>query len=257
MTDELFSIDGKVAVVTGGSRGIGRMIAEGFVRRGATVYISSRKADQLQETADELSAHGTCIALPKDLSTGDGCRELAAEIAEREPAVHVLVNNAGAAWGAPLEEYPDHGWDRTLDINVKAVFQLTQALLPQLRAAAADGDTASVINIGSIEGFSVPMWENYAYPASKAAVHQLTKHLARFVAKDGIRVNAIAPGLFPSRMTKFVFDAGTEAIVEHTPMSRVGEPDDMVGISVYLASRASSFVTGAIIPVDGGVATTR
>jgi NAD(P)-dependent dehydrogenase (short-subunit alcohol dehydrogenase family) len=256
VSDELFGIEGKVALVTGGSRGIGRMIAEGYVRRGAKVYVSSRKAEDLQATADELSEHGTCIALPKDLSSGDGCRELAAEIAEREERLDILVNNAGAAWGAPLDEYPDEGWDKVLDINVKAIFQLTQALLPQLRAAAAASGQASVINVGSIEGFSVPMWENYAYPASKAAVHQLTRHLAKFTAADGIRVNAIAPGLFPSRMTRFVFDAGTEAIVEHTPLSRVGEPDDMVGVSVYLASRASSFVTGAIIPVDGGVATT-
>jgi len=258
VTDDLFSIDGKVAVVTGGSRGIGRMIAEGFVRRGASVYISSRKAEPLQETAEELSELGTCVALPHDLSTGDGCRALAAEIAEREERVDVLVNNAGAVWAAPLEEYPDEGWDRVLDINVKGIFSLTQALLPQLRAsAAASGGTSSVINVGSIEGFSVPIWENYAYPASKAAVHQLTRHLAKFVAKDGIRVNAIAPGLFPSRMTKFVFDSGTEGIEEVTPLARTGEPDDMVGVAVYLASRASSFVTGAVIPVDGGIATTK
>lgn len=257
MTQDLFSVDGKVAVVTGGSRGIGRMIADGLVRRGATVYISSRKADDLQATADELSEHGTCIALPKDLSTPEGCRELADEVAEREDAVHVLVNNAGAAWGAPLDEYPAEGWDKVLDINVKAVFLLTQALLPQLRAAASADATASVINIGSIEGFSVPLWENYAYPASKAAVHMLTRHLASQLARDHIRVNAIAPGLFPSKMTAFALDTMEEEIVERTPLSRIGHPDDMAGVAVYLASRASAFVTGAVIPVDGGVATTR
>lgn len=257
MVQDLFSIAGKVALVTGGSRGIGEMIADGFVKAGAKVYIASRKEEPLRATADALSEHGECIAIPADLSSGEGCRALAAEIARREDQLHILVNNAGAAWGAPLEEYPDEGWDRTLDVNVKGVFQLTQALLPQLRAAATPEDTASVINIGSIEGFTVPMWENYAYPASKAAVHQLTKHLAKFVAKDSIRVNAVAPGLFPSRMTKFVFDAGTEAIVEQTPLSRVGAPEDMAGVCIYLASRASSFVTGAVIPVDGGTGTCR
>lgn len=257
MIQDLFSVDGKVAVVTGGSRGVGRMIADGMVRGGARVYISSRKADDLQSTADELSEHGTCVALPKDLSTPEGCRELAAEIAGREDAVHVLVNNAGAAWGEPIDDYPASGWDKVLDINVKAVFLLTQALLPQLRAAGTPEDPASVINIGSIEGFSVPMWENYAYPASKAAVHQLTRHLALRLAPDAIRVNAIAPGLFPSKMTAFALDNLEQEIIDRTPLSRIGNPDDMAGISIYLASRASSFVTGAVIPVDGGVATTR
>ena len=254
MSRDLFSVGGKKAVVTGGSRGIGRMIASALADGGAEVVISSRKAEDLRATAEEIGA----TALPADLSTPEGCTDLAAAVAERWDTVDVLVNNAGAAWGEPIDTYPATGWDRVLDINVKGVFLLTQALLPQLRASQADGG-ASVINIGSIEGMSVPAWENYAYPASKAAVHMLTRHLAKFLVGDGIRVNAIAPGLFPSRMTAFVTgtDEARAEIVKHIPMGRVGEPDDMAGVSLFLASRASAFMTGAVIPVDGGTATTR
>lgn len=251
---DLFSVEGRSAVVTGGSRGIGRMIAAALVGGGADVVISSRKADELSATAADIGA----TAIPADLATPEGCRALAAAVAERTGALDILVNNAGAAWGEPIDTYPATGWDRVLDINVKGVFLLTQALLPQLRASTAAGG-ASVVNVGSIEGFTVPEWENYAYPASKAAVHQLTRHLAKFLAADGIRVNAIAPGLFPSRMTAFVTqnDAAMETIRERTPLGRAGGPDDMAGISLYLASRASAFVTGAVIPVDGGSGTTR
>jgi NAD(P)-dependent dehydrogenase (short-subunit alcohol dehydrogenase family) len=255
--EQLFSIRGKVAVVTGGSRGIGEMIARGYVAAGATVYISSRKAEACEALADELSATGTCVPLPADLSTPQGATQLAAAIAEREPQVHILVNNAGASWGEPLDDYAVEGFDKVMDLNVRGVFLLTQALAPQLRAAANAADPARVINVGSIDGgFHVPAYEAYAYSASKAAVHQLTRHLGRFLAADHVTVNAIAPGLFPSKMTAFMFDH-EEQLVAGIPMGRAGTPEDMAGIAIYLASRAGAYTTGAIIPVDGGVATLR
>jgi NAD(P)-dependent dehydrogenase (short-subunit alcohol dehydrogenase family) len=245
---DLFGVAGKAVVVTGGSRGIGRMIATGFVEAGARVYISSRKADELRATAEEIGA----TAIPADLSTAEGCRSLAAAVSEREPAVHVLVNNAGAAWGAPLEEYPESAWDKVLATNVKGPFLLTQALLGPLKAAGSADDPARVIMIGSIEGFAVPFWNNYAYPASKAAVHQMTRHLAADLAPD-VTVNAIAPGLFPSKMTAFAFQPGAEEeIVKYIPMRRAGRPSDMAGVALFLASEAASYITGAVLPVDGG-----
>jgi NAD(P)-dependent dehydrogenase (short-subunit alcohol dehydrogenase family) len=255
--EQLFSIRGKVAVVTGGSRGIGEMIARGYVAAGARVYISSRKADACEALASELSALGECIPLPADLSTPEGARGLAAAVAEREPIVHVLVNNAGASWGEPLDDYAVEGFDKVMDLNVRGVFLLTQALAPQLRAAASAEDPARVVNIGSIDGgFHVPGYEAYAYSASKAAVHQLTRHLGRFLAPDHVTVNAIAPGLFPSKMTAFLFEH-EEQLVSAIPMGRAGTPEDMAGIAIYLASRAGAYTTGAIIPVDGGIATLR
>jgi NAD(P)-dependent dehydrogenase (short-subunit alcohol dehydrogenase family) len=255
--EQLFSIRGKVAVVTGGSRGIGEMITRGYVAAGARVYISSRKAEACDALAAELAEVGECISLPADLSTPEGARDLAAAVAERESEVHVLVNNAGASWGAPLDEYPVEGFDKVMDLNVRGVFLLTQALAPQLRAAATAEDPARVINVGSIDGgFHVPMYEAYAYSASKAAVHQLTRHLGKFLAADHVTVNAIAPGLFPSKMTTFLF-AHEEQLVAGIPMGRAGTPEDMAGIAIYLASRAGAYTTGAIIPVDGGVATLR
>jgi NAD(P)-dependent dehydrogenase (short-subunit alcohol dehydrogenase family) len=253
--DELFSIDGKVALVTGGSRGIGRMIAEGLLRAGVRVYIASRKAEELHATADELAAHGECVAIPADLSDEEGCAALAAAIADTEDELHILVNNAGASWGAPLEEYPASGFDKVLDVNVKGVFLLTRALLPQLRAAAEPDDPARVINIGSIDGISVPALESYAYSASKAAVHMLTRHLGKRLAAEHITVNAIAPGLFESRMTAFMFDDLAERADEVFPLQRTGRPDDVAGTTIFLASRAGSYLTGAVIPVDGGLAT--
>lgn len=245
---DLFGVADKAVLVTGGSRGIGRMIATGFAEAGARVYISSRKADELQATADEIGA----VAIPADLATAEGCRSLAAAVTEREPALHVLVNNAGAAWGAPLEEYPESAWDKVLSTNVKGPFLLTQALLGPLKAASQPDDPARVIMIGSIEGFAVPLWTNYAYPASKAAVHQMTRHLAADLAPE-VTVNAIAPGLFPSKMTAFAFQAGAEEeIVKHIPMHRAGRPSDMAGVAMFLASAAGSYVTGAVLPVDGG-----
>lgn len=251
----LFSVQDKVVVVTGGSRGIGEMIARGFVAGGAKVYISSRSVEACEALADELSAQGRCIALPADLSGPDGVHQLAEEVAEREERVHVLVNNAGAAWGAPLDDYPESGWDKVMDLNVKSVFLLTQALAPRLRAAASPEDPARVITIGSIDGgFHVPSFETYAYSASKAAVHQLSRHLGKFLAADHVTVNAIAPGFFPSKMTAFMLEY-EEQLVASIPLGRVGTPEDMAGIAIYLASRAGAYTTGAVIPVDGGHAT--
>ena len=253
--DDLFSIAGKVAVVTGGSRGIGLMIARGYVEAGARVYISSRKADVCDEVAKELSKSGACLSVPADLSTPEGLEHLASEVASRERTLHVLVNNAGAAWGAPIEEYPRSGFDKVLTLNVTGIFELTRLLLPQLKAAATPDDPARVINIGSVDGIRVPMLENYAYSASKAGVHMLTRHLAHHLVHDHVSVNAIAPGPFPSKMTAFMFEAGEEVVAQGVPMGRVGRPDDMAGVAIFLASRASAYLTGAVIPVDGGVST--
>jgi NAD(P)-dependent dehydrogenase (short-subunit alcohol dehydrogenase family) len=255
--NSLFSLEGKVAVVTGGSRGIGRMIAEGLVRSGVRVHISSRKAEVCDAVAEELSEWGECESSPADLSTREGVDALVARLAAREPRIDLLVNNAGATWGAPLEEYPDAAWDKVLSTNVKAVFDLTVGLLPQLRAAASDEDPARVVNIGSIDGIRVPATTNYAYSASKAAVHMVTRHLAHDLADDHITVNAIAPGPFPSKMMSFILDAdGGEAMVASgVPLGRIGRPEDVAGTVIYLASRAGSYLTGAVIPVDGGLST--
>jgi NAD(P)-dependent dehydrogenase (short-subunit alcohol dehydrogenase family) len=251
---DLFSVAGKVVVVTGGSAGIGLMITRGFVENGARVYISSRKKDVCDRVAKELSEHGTCISVPANLSTEAGAKELAAAVSEREPAVHVLVNNAGANWGAPLEEFPDSAWDKVLALNVKAVFHLTRALLPQLEKAASPGDPARVINIGSIDGLRVPMLHTYAYSSSKAAVHHLTRVLAIQLAPRGVTVNAIAPGPFRSKMMAATLDQFGDAIVASCPLGRIGEPEDMAGATIYLASRAGSYVNGAVLVVDGGIA---
>lgn len=249
----LFDVAGKVALVTGGSRGIGAMIARGFVENGARVYISSRKQEVCDRVAQELGRVGTCVSLPADLSTETECRRLAAELAARESALHILVNNAGANWGAPLQEYPDSAWDKVLALNVKAVFHLTRALLPQLEAAAKPGDPARVINIGSIDGLRVPLLETYAYSASKAAVHHLTRVLAMQLAPRNITVNAVAPGPFESKMMAATLERFRDTIVAACPLGRIGEPEDMAGVALYLASRAGAYVTGAVIPVDGGL----
>jgi NAD(P)-dependent dehydrogenase (short-subunit alcohol dehydrogenase family) len=253
---ELFSVRDKVALVTGGSRGIGFMIATGLVAAGARVYVASRKTADVDEAARKLSAHGSCLALPGDLSTQTDTRALAEALAAREPALHVLVNNAGANWGAPLAEYPESGWDKVMALNVKAVFDLTRFLLPQLQKAAAPGDPARVINVGSIDGLHVPLLETYAYSASKAAVHHLTRVLARKLAPT-ITVNAIAPGPFESKMMAETLRRFGDGIRASCPMGRIGEPEDMAGIALYLASRAGAYVTGAVIPVDGGIASTQ
>lgn len=251
----LFDVSGKVVLVTGGSRGIGRMIARGFVEHGAKVYIASRKAEVCEQVAEELSAGGTCIALSADLSREAECTRLAADVAGREGALHVLVNNAGANWGAPLEEYPDAAWDKVLALNVKSIFHLTRALVPQLEEASTTDDPARVMNVGSIDGLQVPLLETYAYSTSKAAVHQLTRVLAKRLAPR-ITVNAIAPGPFESKMMAATLERFGDSIAAGCPMQRIGHPDDMAGVAIYLASRAGAYVTGAVIPVDGGIWTT-
>jgi len=250
----LFSIEGKVALVTGGSRGIGLMIARGLLDAGARVYVSSRKKDACDRAAQELSARGTCVPLPEDVSTEEGARRLAEAVGSREEALHVLVNNAGANWGAPFAEYPDSAWDKLLALNVKSVFHLTRAALPLLEKASVPGDPGRVINVGSIDGLQVPALETYAYSASKAAVHHLTRTLARRLAPK-VTVNAVAPGPFESKMMAVTLERFRDVIVQGCPLGRIGEPDDMAGIAVYLASRAGAYVTGAVIPVDGGIST--
>ena len=249
---DLFSIAGKTALVTGGSRGIGLMIARGFVEGGAKVYISSRKAEVCEKVAAELSQVGQCIALPANLATEDECRSLAAQVAEREDALHILVNNAGATWGAPMEQFDEAAWERVLSLNVKGVFHLTKFLRPLLDAAGTDDDPARVINIGSIDGIKVPAMETYSYSASKAAVHQLTRHLARQLAPT-ITVNAIAPGPFESKMMAATLDAFGDQIAAMAPRQRIGRPDDMAGTAIFLSSRAGAYLTGTVIPVDGGL----
>jgi NAD(P)-dependent dehydrogenase (short-subunit alcohol dehydrogenase family) len=255
---DMFRLDGKVAVVTGGGRGIGVMMARGLLQAGATVYLCSRKKAELDAAVAELSAHGSVQAIPADLGTIDGVQALVADLGEREDVVHALFNNAGAAWGAPFGEFPESGFDKVLDVNVKGVFLLTRALVPMLTAAATDDDPARVINTGSVDGIVPPGRgrNNFSYSASKAAVHMLTQHLAGELAPR-ILVNAIAPGLFQSRMTKELLGAGPDAIGAHLPLGRIGQPDDIAGIAVFLASRASTYITGAVIPVDGGISVIR
>jgi NAD(P)-dependent dehydrogenase (short-subunit alcohol dehydrogenase family) len=255
MSSDLFSIAGKTALVTGGTRGIGRMIAEGFIDAGATVYISSRKAEVVEEVAQELSARGTCIGLPADLSKESECQRLANELAGRLDQLDILVNNAGATWGAPLADFDEAAFERVLALNVKGVFHLTKFLVPLLQAAGTQEEPARVINIGSIDGIQVPTLETYSYSASKAAVHQLTRHLAKRLAPT-ITVNAIAPGPFESKMMASTLEAFGEQIAASAPLKRIGRPDDMAGAAIFLSSRAGAYLTGAIIPVDGGIATT-
>jgi len=252
---DLFSVAGKVTLVTGGSRGIGLMIARGFVEAGAKVYVSSRKADACERVAAELGRSGSCTALPADLGTEAGARALADALSAREGALHVLVSNAGSNWGAPLADYPDSAWDKVLALNVKGVFHLTRACLPLLEKAAQEGDPARVINIGSIDGLKVPLLETYAYSASKAAVHQLSRVLAMRLAGQNITVNAVAPGPFESKMMAATLDRFRDAIVSSCPLRRIGEPEDMAGVALFLASRAGAYVTGTVIPVDGGIST--
>jgi 2-deoxy-D-gluconate 3-dehydrogenase len=259
--DDLFGVAGKVVLVTGGSRGIGEMIAAGFLANGATVVISSRKADVCDATAARLAEEhgGTCISLPADLSRLDGVDALAAGVRERFDRLDVLVNNAGASWGAPVDEFPENGWDKVMDTNVKGVFFLTQRLLPQLEAAASAEAPARVINIGSIDGLRTPVFDNFSYGPSKAAVHALTRQLAAALVKRHILVNAIAPGPFPTWMLST--GVGTGGDVEGTdwdalgatmPRGRVGTPEDIAGTAIFLASRAGAFTVGEVITCDGG-----
>ena len=250
-TSELFSLKGRVALVTGGSRGIGRMIAEGFLAQGAKVYISARKAAACEAAAAELSAFGPCVALPGDVSTVEGVRALAAALGERERGLDILVNNAGAAWGAPFADFPESGWDKVVDTNLKGPFFLTQALAPMLRLAVSAQRPAKVINIASIDGLSVNPWETYSYQASKAGLIHLTRRMALHLAKEHIVMSAIAPGPFASEMNRDARDHADQ-VSQRVPLGRVGEPEDMAGAAIFLASRAGDYVVGSTLTVDGG-----
>jgi len=249
--NDLFSLQGRTALVTGGSRGIGRMIAAGFLRAGARVYISARKAETCDATAKELSALGPCVSLPDDVSTLEGAHALVAAYLKHEQSLDILVNNAGAAWGAPFDEFPEKGWDKVVDLNLKTPFFLTQALHEPLRRAAA-ARPAKVINIASIDGVSVNPQETYSYAASKAGLIHMTKRMALRLAEDNIVVSAIAPGAFASEMNRDARDHGDE-IALRIPAKRIGTEEDMAGAAIYLASRAGDYVLGSTLVVDGGV----
>jgi NAD(P)-dependent dehydrogenase (short-subunit alcohol dehydrogenase family) len=253
---DLFSLQGRVALVTGGSRGIGRMIATGFLQQGARVYITARKAAACDAAAAELAAFGECVSLPADVSSVEGARKLAAEIERREGALDILVNNAGAAWGEDFDTFPEQGWDKVVDLNMKTPFFLTQALHEALKRAAKQDRPANVINIASIDGISVNPWETYSYSASKAGLIHLTKRMALRLAQDHIVVSGIAPGPFPSDMNKQARDHGDE-VAQRVPAHRVGSLEDMAGAAIYLASRAGDYVVGETIVVDGGATLAR
>ena len=254
---DLFSIAGKTALVTGGGQGIGLMISRGFIEAGVKVYISSRKTDVIEHAAAELSAlpgSQGCIPIQADLASAEEAQRLADEITEREDGrLDILVNNAGANWGEAYETFPDAAWDRVLDVNVKGVFHLTRGLTPALAAAGTPEDPARVINIGSIDGLHVPALETYSYSTSKAAVHQLTKVLARKLARKHITVNAVAPGPFQSKMMAATLEAAGDAMGKMVPLGRIGEPDDMAGVAIFLSSKAGAYITGTVLPVDGGL----
>lgn len=255
MFEQLFSLQGKVCVITGGSRGLGSYMARGFLEAGAKrVYITARKAQPCIEAAEELSQYGDCVALPGDVATTEGITELVKTLNERESHIDVLVNNAGAGWGAPFGQVPEKGWDKVMDVNVKSPFFLTQALAPMLKKNATAEQNACIINIGSIAGLVGSALDNFSYATSKSAVHQLTRVLATELAPDHIRVNAIAPGRFYSKMTEFLSDdqEAFEADRQGIPMQRWGEPKDIAGVAILLASQAGGFMTGQIIAVDGG-----
>lgn len=257
----LFSVQGKVALVTGGSRGIGEMIAAGLLANGAKVYISSRKAQACDEAAERLMKNfgGECISIPANVAELDGIDALVAEISRREKHLDILINNAGVSWGAPIEEFPEVGWDKVMDTNVKGVFFLTQRLLPLLQARATKDDPSRVVNIGSIDGIKTPSFETFSYGPSKAAVHSLTKVLAAKLTSRHIIVNAIAPGPFPTWMLSTGVGTGGDvegtdwdAVGRTNPSGRVGTPEDIAGLAIYLCSRAGSFTVGEVISCDGG-----
>jgi len=249
---DLFNVRDKVVLVTGGSRGIGAMIARGFVENGAKVYIASRDEAACDSVAAELSRIGDCTALPADLSSNAGVQALADAVSAREARLDVLINNAGATWAAPVEEFSESGWDKVMDLNVKSVFFLTQKLLPLLRAANAAANPSRVINIASVAGMNPPPRDSFAYSASKAGCIMLTRHLAKVLAREGILVNAISPGPFVSRMTESVLATLGAEVAASVPLGRIGEPEDVAGVAIFLGSRASAYLTGAVIPCDGG-----
>ncbi len=258
----LFGLAGKTAVVTGGSRGIGYMIAAGLVTNGVNVYITARKADACNAAAaelDALSETATCTSIPADMAEAAGLSSFVATLREHTDSVDILVNNAGAAWGAPLGEFPEQGFDKVMDINVKAPFMLTQALLPELELNATPDDPGRVIMIGSIDGIRVPMGDNYSYSASKAGIQMLARHLAGHLVGRNLTVNSIAPGPFESKMMAYMLadDDSRQAVEGNVPRGRIGSAADIAGTVIFLASRAGAFTTGAIVPVDGGISTIR
>lgn len=251
--ENIFTVEGKCALVTGGSRGIGEMIARGFVTHGVKTYISSRSTEACDALASELSRVGECIALPADLSNLDGVASVAEQIASNEDRLDILVNNAGAVWAEPIDDFSEAGWDKVMNINIKSPFFLTQRLLPQLRAAASFEDPARIINVGSIDGIRVNPMDTYSYAASKSGLHHLTRAMAKRLARENITVNAVAPGPFESKMMAHTLTHFRKEIESAVPMGRVGKPEDMAGIALYLAGPAGSYLTGAVIPVDGGL----
>src|SRR5258706_4577796 len=254
MLKDLFTVKGRVALVTGGSRGIGRMIAEGFIMQGAKVYISSRKPNDCDAAAAELSKDGgTCISLPQDISTVEGCTALAQRITALDTKLDILVNNAGAAWGAPFDEFPESGWDKVLDLNLKSPFFLTQALHPALKASGSHEQPSKVINIASIDGIRLNPQDTYSYHASKSGLIYLTRKMAAYLIRDHIVMSCIAPGAFASQMNRDARDHGDE-VAKRIPSRRIGTDEDMAAAAIYLASRAGDYVVGATLPVDGGVA---
>jgi 2-deoxy-D-gluconate 3-dehydrogenase len=259
---DLFSVSGKVVLVTGGSRGIGEMIAAGFLANGAKVYISSRKADVCDATAERLAKQygGTCVSLPADLSGLDGADSLASRLKVQESKLDILINNAGASWGGPIEEFPENGWDKVMDTNVKGVFFLTQRLLPLLEAAGTADDPARVVNIGSVDGIKVPGFDTWSYGPSKAALHHLTRQMGNRLIKRNVLVNGIAPGPFPTWMLSTGIGTGGDvdgtdwdAVGKAIPRGRVGTAEDVAGLTIYLCSRAGAFTVGDVITCDGGI----
>ncbi len=252
---DLFSLAGKKAIVTGGAQGLGRMIAEGLLRAGATVAITSRKADICEAAASEMGALGTCIALPADLSTPEAAVDLVARYRDAVGACHILVNNAGKTWGGEIDSFPDKAWPGVMAVNVQTPFTMVRELLPELGAVGTDDDPARIINIGSVAGMKTERLSAYSYAASKAAVHMMTRDLAGDLAARNITVNAVIPGFFPTKMTAHMRDEDSvdAGLLAHIPLGRLGKPDDIAGIVIFLCSRAGAYVTGAQIPVDGGV----
>ena len=249
---KLFDISGKVALVSGGSRGIGEMIAEGFVKNGVKTFITSRKADQCNETAKRLSQYGDCISIPADLTDIKEIKKIKKSIQGKVDRIDILINNAGAVWAADFDSFPENGWDKVMDTNVKAMFFLTQELIDLLEKSATNEDPSRVINVGSIDGIGIPRAETYSYPASKAAVHQLTRVMANRLANRNININAIAPGPFESQMMKSTLKSFGDEIINSVPRKRIGKPEDMAGAAIFLSSKASAYITGIVMPVDGG-----
>lgn len=251
----LFDVRGKVALVTGGTRGIGFMIAEGLVKAGARVYVASRKAEACEETEAQLSPHGFCVAIPSDLSTIDGCKTLAQDINTREDKLHILVNNAGVTWSEDIDAFHEKAWDKVMDLDVKSPFFLTQQLLPLIRAAASPDNRASIINVTSVNGIRPSNLRNYSYVAAKAGLGQLSQQLASDLMNDCINVNVIAPGLFKSKMTAplFTSEDAEAQVMDSQPMKRGGAMEDVAGLVIYLSSKAGGFITGITVPCDGGV----